>query len=96
MKWRIRPYLFSQLGYGFGVNDEFSNDITSGGVYFEPGVGIHFASRKNLRFIMSLSQHIQRGTGSIQTFDFSSNNSIEVNYNLLFNRAVFKIGMEFR
>jgi hypothetical protein len=93
-KWRMRPYLFHQMGYGFGVDNPFSNDRTNGGLYFQPGVGIHFASRRNFRYVMSISQSIQRGNGSIQTFNF--NNPVAVNYDLLFNRTMFKFGLEFR
>lgn len=90
---KVRPFAFSRLGYGFKTNI-FWNDNHTGGVHFQPGVGIHFASRKSARFILTLSQMIQHTKGGQNTFDVFSN-PVSLNYSHWYNRTIFKIGVEF-
>jgi len=90
---KIRPFAFSRLGYGFRTNI-FWNEEHTGGVHIQPGVGIHFASRKSARFIITLSQMIQHTNGTRFNFDVFSN-PVSINYSHWYNRTMLKFGIEF-
>ena len=91
---RARLFAFSRLGYGVRSDWGWGDDHT-GGVHIQPGVGIHFASRKALRFVITLSQMLQHTKGSRVDFDFLSN-PINVNYNFFYNRTMLKIGIDIK
>ena len=96
-KKSARLFAFSRLGYGFGF---FSDNIEwvdnqTGGVHIQPGIGVHFASRKSIRFIITLSQMLQHTRGSQVDFDFLSN-PINIDYNFFYNRTMLKVGIEFK
>ena len=91
---KVRPFAHARLGYGFRTNI-FWNDEHTGGLHFQPGVGIHFASRKSSRFVISLSQMLQNTKGSTFNFDVFSN-PVNFNSNHWYNRTILKIGIEFK
>ncbi|MBT8232396.1 MAG: hypothetical protein HKO66_04950 [Saprospiraceae bacterium] len=88
-----RPFLYGRLGYGFQANSsEFNNDH-EGGVQFQAGAGIHFASRKKTRFIVSLGFHQQHVTGNEKFID-ELGSEINVNYKAWIRRFVLNLGFE--
>lgn len=91
---KVRLFASSRLGYGFPTNIIW-NDDHQGGLHFQPGVGIHFASRKSGRFIITLSQMIQQTGGSRTDLDVFSN-PVNFNYTHWYNRTMLKIGVEFK
>lgn len=91
---KARLFAFSRLGYGFRSSWFQFGDHT-GGLHFQPGIGVHFASRKRVRFIITLSQMLQHTKGNRVDFDFLSN-PINIDYNFFYNRTMLKVGMEFR
>ena len=93
-KKSARLFAFSRLGYGVRSDIALGDDHT-GGVHIQPGIGVHFASRKSARFIITLSQMLQHTRGSRVDFDFLSN-PINVDYNFFYNRTMLKIGVEFK
>jgi len=89
-----RIFAATKLGYGFA--DGFGFEIThSGGLHFQPSFGVHFASRKNRRFKLSISHLLQKTTGTDTSFDVL-NNPVNVNYDLWLNRTLLRFGWEFR
>ncbi len=91
----VAPFIFGNFGYGFPVSGDFI-DNHSGGVYVQPGVGLHFASRGKFRFITSLSGYIQHTKGSQDDRDFVFNTPIEVDYSIWYSRLMLKVGIELR
>lgn len=91
---KIKPFIAGRLGWGFRDANNFGADHT-GGIYFQPEIGINFASRKRIRFTLSLGQQIQHIKGSSVNFDQFSN-PITSNFNLWFNRTIFKVGIDWR
>ncbi len=91
---RVKPFVASSLGYGFRDNNAFGADHT-GGLFFQPEIGVNFASRRRLRFTLSIAQQLQHISGSSFFFDQFSN-PVTTNFNLWFNRTIFKIGIEWK
>jgi len=91
---RVRPFAFSRLGYGFRTGIVW-NDNHTGGVHFQPGIGIHFAARKSARFIITLSQMLQHTKGNRTNFDVFSN-PVNFRFSHWYNRTMLKIGVEFK
>lgn len=87
------PFVFSKLGYGFPIERGFNDEYT-GGVYAQPGLGLHFASRTDLKFIMSLSQYIQHSNGQRQRRDLFSN-PVNIDYSIWYLRLMFNLTIEF-
>lgn len=91
---KVKPFVAGRLGWGFPDNNAWGGDHT-GGLYFQPEIGINFASRRRIRFTLSIGQQIQHIKGSNVNFDQFSN-PITSNYNLWFNRTVFKVGLDWK
>ena len=83
------------MGYGNPSNIVWAGGEYSGGVHFQPGFGVHFASRRKARFILTLSQMIQNTRGERVDFDFLSN-PINIKYKYWYNRTMLKIGVEWK
>lgn len=94
---KVQPYVDAKLGYGFsaGRNGDFFFDQHSGGLNFQPGIGLHFASKKSTRWIIGVGQNLQYTRGS-STNQGPFGNPIIADYKLWYNRTVFKIGFEFK
>lgn len=93
-KKRARLFAFSRLGYGVRSDLAWGDDHT-GGVHFQPGIGVHFAARKSVRFIITLSQMLQHTKGNRVDFDFLSN-PVNIDYNFFYNRTMLKVGIDIR
>ncbi len=91
---RARIFAASKLGFGFASEIAWS-DAETGGLLFQPEVGIHFASRKNARFVLSIGQYIQHTKGEDIFFD-QFGNPVNSRFSLWLNRTVFKAGIEFK
>lgn len=91
-----RFYFDTRLGYGFPrVNENVIGDDHNGGVHFQPGIGLHFASKSGLKWHLGLARFIQRTSGQdVTTGPF--NQPIETDFKLWYSRTVFKIGIEIR
>lgn len=94
---KVQPYVDAKLGYGFaaGGNDVFFFDPHSGGFNFQPGIGLHFASKKATRWVIGIGQNLQYTRGS-NTDQGPFGSPIIADYKLWYNRTVFKIGFEFK
>lgn len=95
-KSKTRFYFDSRVGYGFARmgQDGISDDHT-GGVHFQPGVGLHFASKSGLKWHIGLARFVQRTSGQDMTFG-PFNQPIETDFKLWYSRTVFKVGIEIR
>ena len=91
-----RLFVFSRIGIGF-PGDENQEDITgeyNGGLNTLNGLGLHWASRRNSRFQISLGYYTQKTNGR-EFFLDPIGNEIEANYDILIKRLIFKFGWEF-
>ncbi len=91
---KVKPFVAGRLGWGFRDANAFGSNH-SGGAYFQPEIGVNFASRRRIRFTLSLGQQIQHIEGSNVNFDQFSN-PVTSNFNLWFNRTIFKVGIDWK
>ena len=91
---KVRPYVDLRLGWGFPNRNAFGSDH-NGGVLMQPGIGIHFASKKNLRFLLSLSQVLQHTRGDDFFID-PLGNPVSSDFSIWYNRTILKVGLEWR
>jgi len=91
---KARIFAAAKLGYGIASDWNFGNEH-AGGIYFQPAIGVHFASRKRTRFIFTIGQTLQHTKGTQFSWD-SLGNEVRFNYKYLFNRTMIKIGIEFK
>jgi hypothetical protein len=93
---RLRFFAYSRLGYGAGqAEDPETNINNTGGIQWQGGGGIHFASRKNARFIISWGYYLQKTSGT-QYFLDDFGNEVKVDFDMLIQRPILKLGVEFR
>lgn len=91
-----RPFLFARLGFS-GAAEEQADTITNeqkGGPQGMIGIGLHFASRRNSKFQMSLGFYTQEVSGR-EFFLDNIGNEIQVDYDVMIKRLIFKFGWEF-
>lgn len=83
--------LFLVSGLGFASARQAWNSEFSEGLFFKPGIGIEFASRRKKRIYFKLSQHLQKveGTKKICCDD------LEYKYTHILNRTQVSIGVHF-
>jgi len=91
---KIKPFVAGRLGWGFQNGEPWRTDH-SGGLYFQPEIGVNFASRRRIRFTLSVGQQIQHIEGSSFIFDQFSN-PVTSTFNLWFNRTIFKVGIDWK
>jgi len=87
--WRL--YTDVKMGYAFALEpDFFQRNTSKDGFIFQPGLGIHMASRNKFKMHFGMSYVFLRtkGTGA----DWSGD--IQYDYKVWINRLVFKIGLE--
>ena len=87
--WRL--YTDAKMGYAFAIESDFWQRNTSDdGFIFQPGLGIHMASRNKFKMHFGFSYLFlrTRGTGA----DWSGD--IQYDYQIWINRLVFKVGLE--
>ncbi len=87
-----RLFADARLGYGFPRNGGW-NDPHSGGIHFQPGITLLFASRNNFRFFAGISQYMQYTSGEF--FSWDPFIDYEGTYSLFYNRTIIKIGFQF-
>lgn len=93
---RQRLFTYGRLGYGSGPSETNESGRHGGGFQTQGGIGIHFASRKRIRFIMSFGYHTQYTNGE-QFFRDGLGSEVRVQYeDLWVDHFVFKFGVEFR
>lgn len=91
--FKLRPFADMKLGYSV-PNLTLWGDTHSGGIYFQPSIGVHFSSRRNFRWTLALSQAVQYTAGRRIAFDTFSN-EIDYNYKIWYNRTTLTVGLEF-
>ena len=91
---KVRPFIASKIGWALPDQNAFGGDH-QGGILFQPEIGVNFASRRRMRFLITLGQQLQNIRGENLDFD-PFGNRIESKYNLWFNRTVLKIGFEWK
>lgn len=87
--WRL--YTDAKMGYAFALEPNFFQRNTSkDGFIFQPGLGIHMASRNKFKMHLGMSYVFLRtaGTGG----DWSGD--IQYDYKVWINRLVFSLGLE--
>ncbi len=96
-KTKARLFLDMGLGYSFPAEQDnlLFNDQHTGGPFFQPGLGFHFASRSKIRWVLGLVQRFQYVEGQSNRFDFF-NNPVNYDYRAWINSLSLKIGIEFR
>lgn len=90
---KVRPFASFGLGYSLPVNQWPQRQNFTSGFYFEPSIGIKFASRTHGRYFIAIGQSIQRTKGALVNTDIFGN-PVETNFKLWLNRTVFKVGVE--
>jgi len=91
---RIKPFVAGKIGWAFPDRNAFNGDH-EGGALFQPEIGVNFASRKRIRFLVSIGQQLQNIRGDNLDFD-GFGNPINSKFNLWFNRTVLKFGIEWK
>ena len=91
---KVRPFIAGRIGWSFGNEDSFGEDH-QGGALIQPEIGINFASRRKLRFMLIFSQQFQHIKGEVFTID-QFNNLIRSRFNIWFNRSLIKLGLEWK
>ena len=93
-KSRTRFYFDARVGYGFPrVSQNLAGNEHNGGLHFQPGVGLHFATRFGLKWHVGVSQYIQRTSGEDVSFG-PFNQPIETDFKIWYSRPVFKVAIE--
>ncbi len=88
----IRPFVYSQIGYGFGL--ELVELDPQNGFTMQNGLGLHVASKRHYKLVLSVGHYLQRAKGTNRFFDFFDN-EVVVDYKYWISRPIFKIGLEF-
>jgi len=91
---RPRLFAYSRLGVGIGQSNETQTLDNAGGIQWQGGGGVHFASRKRARFIISLGYYMQKTNGT-QFFLDGFGNEVKVDFDILITRPILKLGIEF-
>lgn len=90
---RRKVYAETMLGYGRGHDGGAGNIEHSGGLFFQPGVGVHFASKGRLKWHVFMRQAVFHTNGVSAGNDFMGNR-VQTSYSLWYNRTVFGFGFE--
>ena len=91
--WRL--FADSKLGYAFANVTEFS-DGHSGGLYFQPGIGFHIATKGKFKPLLSLSSLMLNTRGTSTGWISWGSSQVNHNYNVWLNRIIFRIAVEFK
>ena len=92
---RQRIFAYSRIGIGTIPTEEDDINNNIGGFQWQGGGGVHFASRRRARFIISLGYYLQKANGT-QFFLDDFGNEVKIDYDILISRPVLKLGIEFR
>jgi len=86
--------IFGATKLGWGIPEGFGWEVNhKGGIHFQPSIGVHFASKKARRWVITLSQNVQKIKGTDTSFDIF-NNPVDINYNIWMTRVMLKVGIE--
>lgn len=90
-----RLFAYTRFGYGLPADDDTETQITehTGGPNFQVGAGLHFASRKKAKLMLSLGYYNQKTEGT-ESFIDANGNEIFTQFDILISRLLFKIGFE--
>lgn len=86
-----RLFCDARVGYSYSLNNWMGD--RNGGMLYQPGVGILFASKKSYHWYVGISNVFQRASGTETNFDVFSN-PITAKYDLTFKQIMLSIGME--
>lgn len=90
---KIRLFSDMKLGWGFALDDAWRGNMSEGGFYAAPGIGIEFANRKKIKWSIKLSQNIQQS--STQEQWGNDDLPIQINIDQLYNRTALSVGINF-
>ena len=79
------------MGYGI-ASESISDNEHTGGIFFQPAIGFHFASNRFARSYIAIGQTFQQSKGTQFSRDVLGN-EIRFNYEYLFNRTILKFGV---
>jgi len=91
---KARLYASANLGYGI-ASESISDNEHTGGIFFQPAIGFHFASKRFARSYIAIGQTVQHSKGIQFSLD-ALGNEIRFNYEYLFNRTILKFGAVFK
>lgn len=87
--WRL--YTDAKMGYSFAIDaDFFERNTSEDGFLFQPGLGVHLASRNKVKMHFGMSYLFLRTKG--QGSDWSGD--IQFDYRVWISRLVFSLGFE--
>lgn len=89
---RVIPYVDLRLGYGIANVRPWQRDYT-GGMFAQPGIGIHLPSRTKAKWHLGISQLIQQTKGEEELFD-PRGFPVTASYNKWYNRTMIRIAIE--
>ncbi len=89
------PYVYTRLGYGFGPPQEGTIVDHDDCANYQVGVGMTFPSHKSYRYFAAIAWHQQEARGA-ESFIDPLGNEINTKYDIVINRLVLKLGMEFK
>jgi len=91
--WNARPYVRQDIGHSIGLNSVWNNiDRLRGGLYSRSSIGIHFASRKKLKYFFEFYQLIHKNSGS-GTFFGDFGDVITYDFDIWTRRLGFAFGV---
>lgn len=88
-----QPYFKAAVGFS---DNQLSWEVTeiNDGIMMQAGMGIAFASKKNTKWYLELTQYSLSAKGkSINANNFAANNSID--FDVWFNHIIFNVGLFF-
>lgn len=86
-----RLFAYSRLGYGIPL-PVWETEKHKGGLQFQPGIGIHFASRQLTRFLITIGQNFQYTEIDITNFDVQGSPILR-GHSQWYSRTILKIGI---
>lgn len=91
---RYMPFVYGRVGYGLGPPQEEAIVDHENGHNYQAGIGMTFPSRNNYRYYLIIAWHHQVAKGA-ESFIDPFGNEINTRYDILINRLMLKVGMEF-
>ncbi|MEQ8712409.1 MAG: hypothetical protein RIC80_05300 [Cyclobacteriaceae bacterium] len=91
--WRL--YADSKLGYAFANDTDFSEGH-KGGLYFQPGLGFHIATKGKFKPHLSLSYLLLNAQGTSVDFSPWFGGQVTHDFNVWYSRVMFRVAVEFK
>lgn len=89
-----RFFAFNRIGFATAAETEEFVAEHTGGFMMQNGIGIHFASRKKMKFVLSLCHYMQETEGQ-ESFIDDFGNEISTEFDIWIHRSMIKFGIEF-